>query len=123
MNTNNENSTILYEHKRVINTRYILATINFIAILLGTLVTLFFVQRRGIYDIVLWHIYALVGINALQIFLCLLEYITKSAMGRNLRHLPKITYIVGFLWLGTTVSELVFATMEAKAATTRSSVR
>lgn len=118
MNTNNSSSTILYEHKKVVNTRYILATINFIAILLGTLVTLFFVQRRGIYDIVLGHIYALIAINVLQIVLCITEYVLKTLFGRNLKSLPKISYGVGVVWLGVLISELLFATVEAGALRT-----
>ena len=115
MNTNNTTSTILYEHKKVVNSRYILAAINFIAILLGSLITLFFVQRRGIYDIVLKHIYVLIAINVLQIALCLTEYISKCALGRNIKFLPKVSYCIGFIWIGVLISELLFATKEAGA--------
>ncbi len=112
MENEKQYSSILSEHKRVVSTRYTLALINFVAILLGTLVTLFFVQRRGIYAPLLLHIYALIGINALQILLCLSEFVLRQAFGKAPKALPIVAYVVGALWVGVTVSEMVFATIE-----------
>ena len=72
-NNQNTNSTILSEHRKIVSTRYVLAIFNFIAVLLGMIVTLFFVSRRGIYDNVLTVIWVLIIINAVQIVLCLTE--------------------------------------------------
>jgi len=111
-NNNNNTSTILSEHRSVVSTRYILAIINFVAILLGTLATLYFVQKRGIDDVVLLHIYALLVINAVQIILCITEFILRSGMGIYLKHLPKVSYGFGALWILVLVSETVFATLK-----------
>ena len=39
-------STILVEHRKVSASRHLLSVLNFIAILLGTIVTLLFVNKR-----------------------------------------------------------------------------
>ncbi len=111
-NNNNNTSTILSEHRSVVSTRYVLAIINFVAILLGTLATLYFVQKRGIDDIVLLHIYALIVINAVQIILCITEFILRLSMGIYFKHLPKVSYAFGVLWILVLASETVFATMK-----------
>lgn len=112
-NNQNTTSTILSEHRRIVGTRYVLAIFNFIAVLLGMLVTLFFVSRRGIYDAVLTVIWVLIVINAIQIILCLGEFILRSGFGINLKFLPAVSYIVGFLWVLALVLEMVLATIEA----------
>lgn len=112
-NNQNTTSTILSEHRKIVGTRYILATLNFVAVLLGMIVTLFFVSRRGIYDAVLTVIWALIIINVIQIVLCLGEYILRTGFGVNIKALPVISYIVGALWLIALVLEMVLATMEA----------
>ena len=112
-NNQNTTSTILSEHRRIVGTRYILATLNFLAVLLGMIVTLFFVSRRGIYDAVLTVIWVLIIINVIQIVLCLGEYILRSGFGINIKVLPMISYIVGALWVVALVLEMVLATIEA----------
>ncbi|MBQ7355979.1 MAG: hypothetical protein IJW66_01125 [Clostridia bacterium] len=112
-NNQNTTSTILSEHRRIVGTRYVLAIFNFIAVLLGMLVTLFFVSRRGIYDAVLTVIWVLIVINAIQIALCLGEYILRAGFGINLKFLPVVSYAVGFLWVLALVLEMVLATIEA----------
>lgn len=112
-NNQNTTSTILSEHRRIVGTRYVLAIFNFIAVLLGMLVTLFFVSRRGIYDAVLTVIWVLIVINAIQIALCLGEYILRAGFGINLKFLPAVSYVVGFLWVLALVLEMVLATIEA----------
>lgn len=112
-NNQNTTSTILSEHRRIVGTRYVLAIFNFIAVLLGMLVTLFFVSRRGIYDAVLTVIWVLIVINAIQIALCLGEFILRSGFGINLKFLPAVSYVVGFLWVLALVLEMVLATIEA----------
>ncbi len=112
-NNQNTTSTILSEHRRIVGTRYILATLNFLAVLLGMIVTLFFVSRRGIYDAVLTVIWVLIIINVVQIVLCLGEYILRSGFGINIKVLPMISYIVGALWVVALVLEMVLATIEA----------
>ncbi len=108
----NQHSTILSEHKSVVTTRYTLSLINFVAILLGTLVTLFFVQRRGIYQPILLHIYALIGINVLQILLGIAQLLLRTTLGKNFKLLTYANYFVGVIWVAVTVSELVVATVE-----------
>lgn len=110
---NNTNNTILSEHRRVVNTRYILSIMNFVAVLLGMIVTLFFVSRRGIYDAVLTVIWALIIINAVQIALCVTEFVLRSGFGITVKFLPIITYAVGGLWIIALVLEMVLATVEA----------
>ena len=112
-NNQNTSSTILSEHRKIVGTRYVLATLNFLAVLLGMIVTLFFVSRRGIYDAVLTVIWALIIINIVQIVLCVGEYILRVGFGINVKALPAISYIVGGLWLAALALELVLATVEA----------
>ena len=112
-NNANTGSTILTEHRKIVGTRYILAALNFLAVLLGMLVTLFFVSRRGIYDAVLTVIWVLIVINAIQIVLCLGEYILRVGFGVNIKFLPMISYIFGGLWIIALVLEMVLATVEA----------
>ena len=112
-NNQNTSTTILSEHRKIVGTRYVLATLNFLAVLLGMIVTLFFVSRRGIYDAVLTVIWALIIINVIQIALCVGEFILRTGFGINLKALPAISYIVGGLWLAALVLEMVFATIEA----------
>ena len=112
MTNNNMNSSILSEHRSVVNTRYILAIINFISIFIGTVVTLIFVSRRGIYDAILTHIWIMAVINVLQIGLCVTEYILRNYHGIVFNWLPLVSYSVGALWLLTLVGEVVSATLQ-----------
>ncbi|MBE6555158.1 MAG: hypothetical protein E7663_02830 [Ruminococcaceae bacterium] len=112
MTNNNVNSSILSEHRSVVKTRYILAIFNFLAIFAGTLVTLFFVSRRGVYDVILKHLYVLAVINILQIILCITEYVLRNHKGISYKRMPLLTYGVGVLWLLALVGELVSGTMK-----------
>jgi hypothetical protein len=73
-----EDSTILHEHRRIIAVRYLLALVNFAAILLGTLITRYFVLIRGASEGLILHINLLCIINAVQIGLCLLDYFLRN---------------------------------------------
>ena len=112
MNKDNLNSTILSEHRSVVVTRYILAIINFIAILAGTLLTLFLVGKRGVPDGVRIHLYILLAINILQVLLCMTDFITRKFFGVYLKWMPAVSYAVAGIWVLTLGGELVAGTME-----------
>lgn len=97
---------VLDEHKGIVYTRYILAIINFIAILSGTIVTLYLVLRKGISDEMLFCIYGLIVINVVQIALCATDFILKCFYGIYARALTIIIYITGALWLLVLVCEI-----------------
>ena len=105
-------ATILHEHRRVVTARYLLALVNFVAILLGTLVTRYFVLIRGCSDGLLVHINALCVINAVQIFLCLIDYILRFFCGIYNKAIVTFSYIAGLLWVTTTCGELFVGTMD-----------
>ncbi|MBE7080297.1 MAG: hypothetical protein E7371_03560 [Clostridiales bacterium] len=106
------NNTILTEHRRIVGSRHFLALINFLAILLGTGITLFFVIKRGSPPIMQTYLYILIGINLAQIGLCLADYILKTKCGIYRKELPIISYAVGGLWLVLLIVELITGTLE-----------
>ena len=112
MANNTATSSILSEHRKVVGTRYLLAIVNFIVIFLGTVVTLFFVSRKGIYSVVKLHLYALLVINLLQIALAVTEHVLRNKKGINLRGWPIATNAVGVVWLVVLISELAVATLK-----------
>lgn len=109
---NNVSSTILSEHRRVVNSRYILAILNFLAIIAGTLVTMMFVAKRGAPTSITIHLYILLAINVIQIALCITDYVLKQFMGVYVKYLHIISYSVAGLWLLVLISEMVFGTIE-----------
>lgn len=106
------NSSILSEHRSIVNTRYILAMINFFAILAGTIVTLIFVSRRGVYDAILTHLWILLVINVLQLGICITEYVLRNNFGISFKWMPPVSYGIGALWILTLVGELVSGTLQ-----------
>ena len=112
MARDNSDSTILFEHRKIVTARHILALINFIAILIGTIVTRHFVLIRGSSDGVLIHINIMLAINIVQIGLCLADYITKNFFGLYLKPLVYGSYGAGAFWFLLVVGELVAGTVE-----------
>lgn len=104
MDNNNVNSSVLSEHRKVVSTRYILAVINFLAIFAGTIVTLFFMSRRGVHGAILTHIWIMFILNLLQIGLCITEYTLRNVHGIVIKRMPLITYTVGIAWVASLVS-------------------
>lgn len=115
MATEQRDSTILHEHSRVVTVRYWLALVNFVVIFLGTLVTRHFVMIRGASDILVLHVNALCVINAVQIILCLADYILRFFCGIYSKAIVSFSYIAGILWVACTCSELVIGSMELGA--------
>ena len=107
MANENYSSIVLHEHRKIVTLRHLLALVNFIAILASTVVTRHFVLIRGTSDGVLFIINALCIINAVQIILCIIEYIIKIGGGKYSSALVKISYIVGVIWFGAVVAEFV----------------
>ena len=107
MANENFSSTVLHEHRRVVTLRHLLALVNFIAIFASTFVTRHFVMIRGTSDGILLIINLILGINAVQILLCIIDYITKVLMGKYSSKIVNISYIVGVIWLVMTVAEFV----------------
>ena len=106
------NSTILSEHRGIVNARYILSIINFIAVLVGTILTNHFVSIRGASRGVVVHIGIIIAINVVQILLCIGDYVIKQFMGIYFKYLPIISYGVGGLWLLLTIGELFAGSRE-----------
>ena len=111
MANENFSSTVLHEHRRVVTLRHLLALVNFIAIFASTFVTRHFVMIRGTSDGILLIINLILGINAVQILLCIIDYITKVLMGKYSSKIVNISYIVGVIWLVMTVAEFVSGTI------------
>ena len=109
MAKNELRSTILTEHRKISASRYALAIINFIAVLVGTLVTLYFVGRRGAPNGVAVILYILLGINIAQLALCLVDYAFKNFFGVYFKYLPIASYAVAGLWVIATIIELCLA--------------
>ncbi len=109
----NENfgSTVLYEHRRVVTLRHLLALVNFIAIFASTFVTRYFVLIRGTSDGILLIINSLCVVNILQILLCIFDYVTKVMLGRYYPKMVRISYLVGVIWVGMVVAEFVSGTL------------
>ena len=80
-------STILVEHRKVSASRHLLSVLNFIAILLGTIVTLLFVNKRGAPDSIKVHLYILIAINVIQIAICIVDFVFKNIVGINVKFL------------------------------------
>ena len=118
MKTENENKNILKEHDKVGLTRYYLSLANFIAVLLGTVVTLVFLLRRGAPGAVLSHTYILLVINVAQIAVCTVDLISKRYFGVYIKWLSYVSYGVALLWLLTVAGELTAGTLELGALRT-----
>ena len=112
MATVHRDATILHEHRKIITARYLLALVNFVAILLGTLVTRYFVMIRGSSEGLLLHINILCIINAIQIVLCLGDYILRFFCGIYSKALVTFSYIAGALWVAATGGELFVGSMD-----------
>lgn len=112
MTSNQVNSSILSEHRKIVSTRYLLAIINFLSIFAGTLVTLFFVSRRGVHEVILKHLYVLAVINLIQIVICVAEHIMRNHKGVSLKYMPAVSYGFGVLWLLALAGELVSGTLQ-----------
>ena len=112
MDNNNVNSSVLSEHRRVVSTRYILAVINFLAIFAGTIVTLFFMSRRGVHGAILTHIWIMFILNVLQIGLCITEYTLRNSHGVAIKWMPAVTYIVGAAWVASLISMVAVASLK-----------
>lgn len=111
----NVNSTILTEHRRIVRARHILAVLNFIAVLLSTLVTVFFVNKRGASSGIVVCLYLLIGINVLQVALCIFDYVLKRLFGAYIKALPIISYSVGALWVIVWIIEMVIGSSQIGA--------
>ena len=85
MDNHDVNNTILSEYRRIVGSRYFLALLNFIAVLLGSVATLTFVIKRGSAPIMQIYLYALIFINVAQIAMCIADYILKTRMGLTIR--------------------------------------
>ena len=103
----NLESTVLHEHRKIVSFRYVVALLNFVAILAGTLVTRHYVLIRGTSDGILLLINLMWIINIAQIALCLSDYVLKTLFGKYVGVLVKISYIVGGVWLAVVVAELI----------------
>ena len=115
MDNNNVNSSVLSEHRKVVSTRYILAVINFLAIFAGTIVTLFFMSRRGVHGAILTHIWIMFILNILQIGLCITEYTLRNVHGIAVKQMPLVTYIVGIAWVTSLVSMVAVGSLKLGA--------
>ena len=112
MDNNNINSSVLSEHRRVVSTRYILAVINFLAIFAGTVITLFFMSRRGVNGAILTHIWIMFVLNILQIGLCITEYVLRNGYGLAYKWMPPVSYGVGLAWLASLISMMIVGTLK-----------
>lgn len=107
----NLESTVLFEHRKVVAFRHILAIINFLAILAGTIVTMYYVQIRGISPDILALIRITLIINIIQIGLCIADYVSKFFLGKYHRWMVVASYIVGIIWLVVVIAELVLSSL------------
>ena len=107
----NLESTVLFEHRKVVVLRHILAIINFLAILAGTIVTSYYVQIRGISPDILALIRITLVINVIQIGLCIADYVSKFFFGQYHKWLVVTSYIVGLVWLAVVIAELVLSSL------------
>lgn len=105
-------TTILTEHRKVSASRHLLSVLNFIAILLGTIVTLMFVNKRGAPVSIKVHLYILIVINVIQIAICIVDFVFKHIVGIHLKFLHIVSYSVGGVWLATLISEMIFGSQE-----------
>ena len=111
MATENLETTILHEHRSIVILRHVLAIINFIAILVGTIVTCYYVQIRGISEDILLCIGIMIAINAIQIALCVTDFMLKFFFGRYYKWLVASSYLAGLAWLIVVIIELVLSSI------------
>lgn len=104
-----EKGSILIEHNKISNARYILATVNFLAILIGTLVTLFFASKKGMSDTIRVFSYILLALNSAQLVICLVDWITKKAFGIYISWLIYVSWAIGAIWVIVAGLEVYFS--------------
>ena len=107
-----QTSTIMNEHRSVVLTRYLLAIFNFIAILVGTLLTAYFVTRRGAPDLMRILVYALIAINVIQLLLCVADFASRVFFGAYIKVFVALSYIFGVVWIAVLAGELVVGTLD-----------
>lgn len=106
-----ESSTVLTEHGKIVLLRHLLALVNFLAILIGTVVTQIFMSVRGAPTGVIVIVDILIAVNVVQFLLCLADFITKNFFGLYVKQLVPISYCVGGLWLLLLAVEMILATI------------
>ena len=111
MASDNMNSPVLHEHRKIVNLRHLLAVVNFLAILVGTLVTRHFVLVRGTATGILVMINILWIINIVQIGFCLADYIVKVFFGKYYKWLITVSYVVGIVWFLAVVTEFIIGSV------------
>jgi hypothetical protein len=89
--------------------------IAFVSVLFATLTTRYFVTVRGASDGVVLSINLLCVINALQIFLCFLDFFLRFGRGVYSNACIALSYLFGVLWVAVTAFELVIASVELGA--------
>lgn len=99
MSEANKTSIILKEHKNIVFARYLLTLLGFIVILAGSLTTLFLIQRKGSPDYFLIAVYVIIGINALQICVCVLDFMLRIFAGIYARVMSILAYVAGAGWV------------------------
>lgn len=108
----NIKSTILKDHRRVFASRFILALLNFIAVFATSIITLYFVSRRGASGGIVACIWACLVINVLQIGLLVADFVIKKMFGMYTKWIPIASYSVGGLWLLSLLGQMLFGTLD-----------
>ena len=111
MASDNMNSPVLHEHRKIVNLRHLLALVNFLAILVGTLVTRYFVLIRGTATGILVMINILWIINIVQIGFCIADYVVKMFFGKYYKWLITVSYVVGIVWFLAVVTEFIIGSV------------
>ncbi len=108
----NSNANVLTEHRKIVDVRYSLAIINFVAILLSTLATLFFMNKKGAPSGMFAHIYALIGISAAQIVICTADLISRRFTGTYIKVFAYVSYVIGAAFVACWGGALYVGTAE-----------
>lgn len=108
----NSNANVLTEHRKIVDVRYSLAIINFVAILLSTLATLFFMNKKGAPSGMFAHIYALIGISAAQIVICIADLISRRFTGTYIKVFAYVSYVIGAAFVACWGGALYVGTAE-----------